>query len=107
MDDALKVAIAGTMKRLGEIPENQMSWENVVGAMMQNPFIEPIGEGTYRSDEILKGGSSFFTITSSPELPIVKEVSDLDIALISSLFPLRDEGMLFTALNRLNHGSRS
>lgn len=82
MDDELKIMITATMKELAKIPVEKRSWEEVLGAMMQNSLIEPIpGDNNQvsRVDRVIKSGINVFKFDGSPNQAIVKEVRAPDV----------------------------
>lgn len=77
MDDNLKVMIAGTVKTLAEIlPENR-SWDAIMSAMLQCPFIEPSEDAVARADELIKSATNVFKFDAGPHASIVEEVRAL------------------------------
>lgn len=72
MDDSLKTMIAATLRDLKTLKNK--SWENVQSMLLQNPFLEPMGDGTTREDSFSKSGTSAFKFDGSPNAGIVREV---------------------------------
>lgn len=76
MDDELKIMIAGTMKDLGKVPQNERNWDKVISVFMQNPLLEPHSDPqVFRADKVIKNSSGDFKFDGSPNAAIVQEVS--------------------------------
>ena len=86
MDEKLKVLIAGTVRALQAIPENELSWEKVQSVFSQNPLMERVGNSEIRkTDKIIKDrGTSAFKFDGSPDAAIVREIESWFIKLVDN-----------------------
>lgn len=76
MDDALKIVIMGTLKALKKIPEENRSWNTVLGAMMQNPLVK-LKAGAHivdKEDRFDNSNINVFRFDGSPERAVVQKV---------------------------------
>lgn len=75
LDDELQIMIAGTMKTLAKIPDQDRSWDKLMSALLQNPLMEPDGPPIFKADSLSKGDTNVFKVDGSPDSAIVREVS--------------------------------
>lgn len=89
LDENLKVMIAGTLRKMGKLPD--YNWDTVVSCMMQNPLLERIEDSLiHRADKLIKKGSNFFKFSGEPDQTIVREVRTWFVNLIADDDVLKD-----------------
>jgi hypothetical protein len=91
VDDKLKVIIAGTMRALeARRKQGELSWDDVMSTLMQNPLLEPSDGKVDRADKLIKSGTNVFKFDGSPDAAIVKEVESWFVKLVQDKDVLDD-----------------
>ncbi|XP_024537192.1 uncharacterized protein LOC112348594 [Selaginella moellendorffii] len=101
MDEVLKVCISGTTTLLAKVPPEERTWEKVNSMFMQNPLVEPMGDGISRADKFLNKSSSDFKIDGSPDAAIVKVVQTWFVNLIADEDVLKSTKIDIEVLGRI------
>ncbi|XP_024537194.1 uncharacterized protein LOC112348596 [Selaginella moellendorffii] len=101
MDEVLKVCIAGTTDLLAKVPPKERTWEKVNSMFMQNPLVEPMGDGISRADKFLNKSSNDFKFDRSPDAVIVRAVQTWFVNLIADEDVLKSTKIDIEVLGRI------
>ncbi|XP_024534186.1 uncharacterized protein LOC112347482 [Selaginella moellendorffii] len=101
MDEVLKVCIAGTTTLLAKVPPEERTWEKVNSMFMQNPLVEPMGDGVSRADKFINKSSNDFKFDGSPDSAIVRAVQTWFVNFIADQDVLESTKINIEVLGRI------